>query len=77
VKEEESSKRIAFFAVGVEGANLDILRQISVREPLSLKGLSFRELFVWLSQSQKSVSQSKPGQEDQVKLPSPSGWANL
>ena len=77
VREGEKNKAFAFFAVGVEGANFDILRQISVREPLHLKGYSFREMFVWLSQSQRSVSQSNPGQEDQVKLTSPTGWANL
>lgn len=77
VKEGERSKAFAFFAVGVEGANFDILRQISVRAPLALQGCSFREMFVWLSQSQRSISHSNPGQEDQLKLPPPSGWANL
>jgi uncharacterized protein YegL len=77
VKEGEKNKSFAFFAVGVEGANFDTLRQISVRDPLPLKGYSFREMFKWLSQSQRSVSHSNPGQEDQVKLTSPSGWASL
>jgi uncharacterized protein YegL len=77
VREGEKNKAFAFFAVGVEGANYDILRQISVRDPLHLKGYSFREMFVWLSQSQRSVSHSNPGQEDQVKLASPAGWASL
>jgi uncharacterized protein YegL len=77
VREGEKHKSFAFFAVGVQGANFDILRQISAREPLALKGYSFREMFVWLSQSQRSVSHSNPGQEDQVKLTSPAGWANL
>ncbi len=77
VREGEKNKKFAFFAVGVEGANFDILKQISVREPLHLKGYSFREMFVWLSQSQRSVSHSTPGQEDQVKLTAPTGWASL
>jgi uncharacterized protein YegL len=77
VREGETAKAFAFFAVGVEGANFDVLRQISVRQPLHLKGASFREMFVWLSQSQRSVSHSNPGQEDQVKLTSPTGWASL
>jgi uncharacterized protein YegL len=77
VKEGEKAKAFSFFAVGVEGANFDRLRQISVREPLRLKGYSFREMFVWLSASQgKVASQSNPGQEHNVKLPPP-GWANL
>jgi uncharacterized protein YegL len=77
VREGEKNKAFAFFAVGVEGANFDILQQIAARKPLQLKGYSFREMFVWLSQSQRSVSHSNPGQEDQVKLVSPAGWANL
>ncbi len=80
IKQGEESKSFAFFAVGVEGANFDVLRQISVRKPLVLRGLRFREMFVWLSRSQRAVSQSSPGQEDTVKFTSPTGpdgWAGL
>jgi uncharacterized protein YegL len=77
VRERESSKKIAFFAVGVEGANMETLQKISVRKALHLKGYSFREMFLWLSQSQRSVSHSRPGEEDQLKLASPEGWASL
>lgn len=78
VKEGESAKAFSFFAVGVEGANFEILQQISVREPLHLKGLRFRDLFQWLSNSQKSVSRSTPG--DSVPIPNPAtpdGWASV
>ena len=75
VKEGEASKAFAFFSVGVENANMEILRQISVREPLKLKGLSFRELFQWLSNSMRSVSQSSVG--DIVPMKSPDGWAEV
>jgi uncharacterized protein YegL len=77
VREGMNNKSFVFFAVGVEGANFDILRQISVRTPAHLKGYSFREMFVWLSQSQRKVSQSNPGQEDQVKLDPPTDWMKL
>jgi uncharacterized protein YegL len=75
VREGEQSKRFAFFAVGVEGARMDILSKIATREPLKLQGLNFRSLFQWLSSSMKSVSRSTPG--DEVKLESPGGWASV
>lgn len=75
VREGEASKQFAFFAIGVQGANMDILQQISVREPLSLNGLKFRELFSWLSSSLRSVSRSTPGTD--VALESPKGWASV
>lgn len=76
VKEGESGKKFSFFGVGVEGANFDILKQICVREPLKIKGLNFRELFVWLSRSLKSVSSSRVGDAVPLSNPNtPDGWA--
>jgi len=75
VREGEASKKFAFFAIGVKGANMEILRQISVREPLLLDGLKFRELFSWLSSSLRSVSRSTLGTE--VPLDPPKGWASV
>lgn len=75
VREGEASKQFAFFAIGVKGANLQILSQISsARQPQSLEGLKFRELFSWLSSSLRSVSRSTPGTE--VALESQKGWAS-
>jgi len=71
IRDDEAGKRVAFFAVGVESANMTRLSQIVVRSPLKLQGLNFKELFIWLSASMQRVSQSKP--EDQVALPPP-GW---
>lgn len=76
VREGEASKQFAFFAIGVKGANMDVLRQISsAREPLSLDGMKFRELFKWLSSSLGSVSKSTVGTD--VPLSSPAGWASV
>lgn len=75
VREGEASKSFAFFAIGVQGANMDTLQKISVREPLRLDGLRFRDLFSWLSSSLRSVSQSTPGTE--VPLQPPQGWASV
>jgi uncharacterized protein YegL len=74
LKEAETKKQVAFFAVGVENANLEALAKISVRAPLRLKGLDFREMFVWLSRSMQSVAHSRP--DETVKL-APTGWAEL
>lgn len=74
LRDAEEGKRVAFFAVGVEGANLRRLAEISIRAPLRLRGLDFREMFVWLSRSMQSVAHSRP--DDQVALP-PTGWAAL
>ena len=67
VHDGERKKQFAFFAVGVQGANMDILKQISVREPLMLKGLDFTSLFQWLSNSMSTVSNSQ--ENEQINLP--------
>lgn len=75
VKEAESKKRVAFFSVGVQGANMEILAQLSLRQPLHLQALKFQELFTWLSASLATVSHSMP--DDEVPLQSPMSWAEV
>jgi uncharacterized protein YegL len=75
VKDGEARKELSFFAVGVEGADMETLSKVCTRQPLKLDGLKFRELFAWLSSSLGGVSQSQVG--DTVPLPSPQGWAQV
>lgn len=74
LKADEAAKRVAFFAVGVEGADMAKLAEIVVRTPVKLIGLNFVEMFVWLSRSMEKVAQSKT--DEQVALPPP-GWGTV
>lgn len=75
VKEWEAGKKAAFFAIGIAGADMNVLGKISSRQPLKLQGLNFREMFNWLSSSLTNVSRSQPG--DEVALQTPMGWASV
>jgi uncharacterized protein YegL len=76
IRDGEVRKEFMCHAVGVQNANMGTRPQISVRDPLKLRGLAFREQFRWLSNSLSSVSRSGP--DDRVALPPPTGpegWA--
>ncbi len=75
----EKQKSFSFFAVGVQGANMQILEEICVRKPLWLQGMKFAQLFSWLSNSQQAVSRSSPGDEVPLADPTsgPRGWATV
>ena len=75
IKEYTEKKKLTFFPVAVEGADMDSLQSLSGKQALKLQGVKFDELFQWLSASAASVSASQPG--DRVAAPSPEGWAEL
>ncbi|MEM7734270.1 MAG: VWA domain-containing protein [Deinococcota bacterium] len=76
IQQEEATRGLSFFCVGVERADMTTLAQIASdkRPPLKLKGLAFNELFLWLSQSHQRVSHSRIG--DQVATPA-IGWGSV
>ncbi|MCL2931714.1 MAG: VWA domain-containing protein [Trichodesmium sp. MAG_R03] len=78
VRQGEKDKKFSFFAVGVQNADMEILRYIAppTRIPLLLNGLDFQSMFLWLSQSMKQVSHSQPGTTTMVPTP-PVGWGQV
>lgn len=70
-KSEMAADNLVFFAVGVSGADMTVLKTVTQRS-MKLKGLNFRDLFLWLSASQKRVSGSTVG--EQTPLPDASAF---
>jgi uncharacterized protein YegL len=72
--DNDQKKAFSFWAVGVQSANMQVLSQISKRPPVTLDGLRFRDMFVWLSSSLSGVAKSQPG--TQLLLPAPD-WTTV
>jgi uncharacterized protein YegL len=79
VKFGMDNKDFHFFAVGVEGANMQILEQIShptKMRPRKLQGLKFKEFFEWLSKSMGQIANSN--KEAKVNIsPGMDDWADF
>jgi uncharacterized protein YegL len=76
----EAAREFLFFGVGVEPANMETLRKIcpAERPPLQLRAGRFRDMFEWLSRSQRHISASRVG--EQLALPpatGPDGWGEI
>ncbi|WP_206376863.1 VWA domain-containing protein [Sphingomonas sp. G-3-2-10] len=69
----EETGRVSVFCVGVGDANMAKLARFSPRQPLGLKGLAFREFFLWLSRSARAGSKSAPSEN--IQMAAPSDWA--
>ncbi|MBP2315439.1 uncharacterized protein YegL [Azospirillum soli] len=67
-REAETSRKTSVFVVGVSGANRTKLQRFSNREVMQLKGLQFKELFLWLSASARAASRA-PDADAPVQLP--------
>ncbi|MBV8200990.1 MAG: VWA domain-containing protein [Acidobacteria bacterium] len=73
LRQEEAVKGVVVFPIGVLGADLDVLAELSTHNsPRVLEGLAFSQFFQWLSTSQEAASAGRPG--GSVQMPSPEGW---
>ncbi|MBK9284040.1 MAG: VWA domain-containing protein [Sphingobacteriaceae bacterium] len=74
IKNGMDNKEFIFYAVGVQGADMKKLNEIShpTMPAAQLKGLNFSEFFRWLSASMTTVTNSNDGEK--VNLPSPAAW---
>jgi uncharacterized protein YegL len=64
IRDDEQNKRVIFFSVGVEGADMACLEGFETKnKPQRLDGLKFKELFLWLSNSLDKVTKSQPGEQ--------------
>lgn len=73
------AKKLTVFPIGIGAdADMDVLKRFSPnRDPLRLRGLSFKEFFEWLSKSVSRVSRSTPGDTVKLDLEGLVGWAEL
>lgn len=76
IKEQQNRGKIIFFAVGVSDFNKNKLMEFCTdeRPPVSVHESKFAEMFIWISKSMKSFSNSQKG--DEVDLP-PAGWISV
>ncbi len=73
LRQVEAAKGVAVFPIGVQGADLNVLAQLSAQSsPLMLERLAFSHFFQWLSTSQQAASAGTPG--GGVQMPSQQGW---
>ncbi len=75
-KAAEAAHKVNVMAIGIgDQANRDILGAFSNKGALNLKGLKFKELFIWLSRSIQAVSRAATG--GTVQLNPVDSWAQI
>ena len=72
---EEHAGKFTTFPIAVEGADLEIMAEFSIRPPQKLQGTEFKKLFQWISASVRIGSQ-KADDSDKISLPSVN-WAEV
>jgi len=75
-KSAEAQHKVNVMAIGIgDQANRDILGAFSNKGALNMKGLKFKELFIWLSRSIQAVSRAATG--GTVQLNPVDSWAQI
>jgi len=74
-----ASRKLTVFPIAIgDQANIAQLAHLSpMRPPLRLKGLNFREFFLWLSRSVSRVSQSTPGESVPLDTDGIKAWGQV
>ena len=72
---QEKAGKFTTFPIAVEGADLNIMGEFSVRPPQKLQGTEFKKLFQWISASVRIGSQ-KADDSEKISLPSVN-WAEV
>lgn len=73
-REMEAARKVVVFPIGTSHADMQALARFSGSPPRKLRGLDFRDLFLWLSRSMSIVSGATPGQR--LELPS-TNWSEV
>ena len=75
-KEAEEMHKASIFCVGVEGADMNLLKQLSpARSPIELKASKFKDLFLFVSASFKTLTRTTAGH--QVTVPIENDWETV
>jgi uncharacterized protein YegL len=79
INELVKTKKLTVFPIAIgDAASISELARLSPNfSPLRLKGLNFREFFLWLSRSVSRVSQSTPGESVPLDKDGIKGWGQV
>lgn len=69
IEQAKAEKGFMFLPIGIEGANMKKIAELSEDTPKKLDGLNFAKLFVWLSNSFSKISKAKEGEKVKFNKP--------
>ncbi len=69
IEQHKAVDAFMFLPIGIEGANMKKLAELSEDTPKKLDGLNFAKLFVWLSNSFSKISTAKKGEKVKFNKP--------